>query len=174
MIWYILLILGALFLVWLLAVPVMVSIDTSGHSYLMSLPGIFSARIVPTDGLFQIRGWILFIPYRFNPFMKKKRKKDPEKEAKKKKKKFRIPSGGIPLARDAMRSVRIRKLELELDTDDFLLNAWLVPLFSAVNDNTLTSMRVNFQGYNSLLLDMRIRLGALLWALIRNRYLSIF
>jgi len=171
MIWYILLILVILFVVWLLTVPVMVRIDTTENRYLVTLPGIFSALAVPFNGLFRIRGWILFIPYRFDPFRRKKKERG-EKE--KKKRKFRLPSGGLGMARDALRTIRIRKLDLDLDTDDFMLNAWLVPVFSAVNDSTRTRMRINFEGVNSLSLDMRIRLGALLWALIRNRYKSIF
>jgi len=70
-----------------------------------------------------------------------------------------------------IRSIRIRKLTLEIDTDDFLLNAWLVPLFSLMNSENI-QMRVNFGGSSSLLLDLRGRLGNLLWIVISTKYKS--
>ena len=79
-----------------------------------------------------------------------------------------MPSGGLSLAGDALRTLHIRKLELDLDTGDFPLNAWLVPVFSLAEGSN-RQLRVNFNGVTSLYMDVRIRLGALLWAVIRNR-----
>jgi len=70
-----------------------------------------------------------------------------------------------------IRSIRIRKLSLEIDTDDFLLNAWLVPLFSSMNSENI-QMRVNFEGSSSLFLDLRGRIGNLLWIVISAKYKS--
>jgi hypothetical protein len=169
MVWYSLLILFLLFLLWLLLGPVIIFVDTTSKRYHITLPGIFRAMAVPSEELFQVKGWILFIPYRFNPFKKRNRKRKQKDPVRKKKKKFKVPRGGVGMARDAIRTIRIRKLDLNIDTDDFLLNAWLVPAFSFVNGPN-SRLRVNFEGDSTLLLDMRIRLGALLWAFIRNRY----
>jgi len=68
-------------------------------------------------------------------------------------------------------SIQVRKLTLEIDTDDFLLNAWLVPLFSLMNSENI-QMRVNFEGSSSLLLDLRGRIGNLLWIVISSKYKS--
>lgn len=172
MVWYILIILFSLFLLWLLLGPVVIVVDTSSNRYYLNLPGIFKARVVPTEDLFHVRGWILFVPYRFNPFKKRshKRKKKAQSE---KKKRFKVPKGGVGMVKDAVSTIRVRKLEVDLDTDDFLLNAWLVPVFSVVNLSN-TSLNVNFKGESTLLLELRIRLGALLWVFIRNRYKSYF
>ena len=62
---------------------------------------------------------------------------------------------------------------LDIDTDDFMLNAWLVPAFSFINSENI-QMRVNFHGTSSLVLDLRTRLGLLLWTVIRNKYRSFF
>jgi len=70
-----------------------------------------------------------------------------------------------------IRSMRIRKLSLEIDTDDFLLNAWLVPFFSSMNSENI-QMRVNFEGTSSLILDLRARIGTLLWIVISTKYKS--
>jgi hypothetical protein len=168
MFWILLLILVLLLILWILLIPVMILVRTDTGRYTMSLPGLFSAKVVTGEDLFLFKGWILFVPYRFNPFVPRKNKRRKRKDPAKKKKKFRMPSGGLSLARDALRSVRIRKLELDIDTGDFPLNAWLVPVFSLAEGSN-RSLRVNFNGNTSLFLDMRIRLGVLLWAVIRNR-----
>ena len=71
-----------------------------------------------------------------------------------------------------IRSIRIRKLLLDIDTDDFMLNAWLVPAFSMVNSGNI-QMKVNFEGTSSLILDLRARIGTLLWIVVTNKYKSL-
>jgi len=173
MVLYIFLILCFLFLIWLLLGPVIVYIDSSSNRYFLNLPGIFHARIVSSENLLLVRGWILFVPYRFNPFKKRGARKKKKEKAIEKKKKFKFPKGGAGMVKDAVGTIRVRKLELDLDTDDFLLNAWLVPVFNVISFPN-TRLNINFKGESSLLLDMRIRLGALLWVFIRNRYKSFF
>jgi len=124
--------------------------------------------VVPKDGLFHIRGWILFIPFKFNPFKPKKKK---EREKPRSKKKIKWRSGNVRMMRGALRAFRIKRLEADIDTDDFTLNAWLVPAFSMVNGENIR-LQVNFEGHQSLLLDLRITLGALLWIIITTKYKS--
>jgi hypothetical protein len=166
MIWYILIALLLIFILWLLFVPVIVYTNTDRNRYFLGLPGIFKAVVVEDQDLFHIRGWIFFIPFKFNPF-KQKKKERKEKPTRKKKSKW--PSANFRTVRGVMRALRIRKLELDIDTDDFTLNAWLVPVFSAVNQENVC-MQVNFEGHQSLLIDLRVTLGALLWNIIKARY----
>ena len=168
MIWYLLLILFLLLILWLLLAPVIIIIHTETRRYTLYMPGLFRAEAVTGNGLFLIRGRILFVPYRFNPFARRKKKSRKKEVPRERRKKFKWPRGGLSLARDAFRTIHVKKLELDIDTDDFLLNAWLVPFFSMVQGNQAT-MRVNFEGYNALQLDVRVRMGGLLWAVIRNR-----
>ena len=58
---------------------------------------------------------------------------------------------------------------MDIDTDDFMLNAWLVPAFSAGNNGRNVPMQVNFEGNMFLDLDLRTRLASLAWILIKNR-----
>jgi hypothetical protein len=158
-------------LLWLLFVPVTLFLNTDTSRYHLVLPGIFKAVMIPSAALFDIRVWIFFIPIRFNPFQGKigKTKEKPRKSWRKwSLKKF---AGGRQIISDAALSIRIRKLSLDIDTDDFMLNAWLVPVFSLVNSGDI-QMRVNFEGTSSLLLDLRFRLGTLLWIVIKNKYRS--
>ena len=167
MIWYILISLLLIFLLWLMFIPVILYTNTERNRYLLTLPGIFRAVVVPYEGLFQIRGWIFFIPFKFDLFKKRKRKEEPGPKKKKKKRLWR--SGNIRTMKGALRAFRIRRLEADIDTDDFTLNAWLVPVFSAVNKDNI-HLQVNFEGHQSLLLDLRITLGALLWNIIKAKY----
>jgi len=169
MIWYILISLLLIFLFWLLLVPVIFYTNTDKMRYLLTLPGIFRAVVVMDEGLFHIRGWIFFIPFRFNPFKQRKRKEEHKSGKKKKKRLWR--SGNFQTMRGVLHAFRIRRLEADIDTDDFTMNAWLVPVFSAVNQENI-SLQVNFEGHQSLLLDLRFTLGALLWSIIRTKYRS--
>jgi hypothetical protein len=169
MILYIVISLLLIFLLWLLLVPVIIYTNTDRNRYLLALPGIFKAVVVPEKGLFHVRGWIFFIPFRFHPFQEKKRQ---EKGKPGEKKKRRWGSGNIRMMSAAVRAFRIRRLEADIDTDDFTLNAWLVPLFSMVNGKNIR-LQANFVGYNSLVLDLRVTLGALMWILIKTKYKSI-
>jgi hypothetical protein len=174
MIWIIISSFIAAFLLWLLLAPVIIWLNTDTKHYQIALPGIFKAVVVPTAELFHIRGWVFFIPYKFDPFrMKKKKKKKKSDKPVIKKSRSKQLTGNIHMVIDALRTFRIRKLYLDIDTDDFVLNAWLVPVFSFVNTDNIR-MRVNFEGTSSLLLDLRLRLGVILWILIRNKYKSFF
>ena len=172
MIWYILISLFVALLLWLLLGPVIIFLNTDTNHYHIWLPGIFKVVMVPSPELFYLRGWIFFVPYKYDPFKAKKSKKKKKPAKPVKKRRTKNITGNIQTIMDAVRSFRIRKLFLDLDTDDFMLNAWLVPVFSHINTENIR-MRVNFEGSSSLLLDLRLRLGNILWILIRNKYKSI-
>jgi hypothetical protein len=171
MIWIIIITLLLAFLLWLLLGPVILFLNTETNRYHLALPGIIKIAVVPSTELFHIRGWVFFIPFKYHPFRPRKGKRKEKPEKPKAKKKPRKVSGNINMVIDVVRSLRIRKLYLNLDTDDFILNAWLVPAFSYVNSENIR-MRVNFEGTSSLLLDLRLRLGTLIWIFIRNKYKS--
>lgn len=169
MIWYILILFFITLLLWILLAPVIVLINTEGNRYLITLPGVISLMLVPREELFMVRGWIFFIPFKIDPFKRKKAKPRKEKERVIKMKRSKNRFGNIKIITEAIRSIRIRKLWLDIDTDDYALNAWLVPVFSAVNQTGNIRMQVNFEGNLSLYLDFRTRISRLLWILFRNR-----
>jgi hypothetical protein len=173
MIWIILISLLILLLIWVLVVPVIIYMDTYHNRYILALPGIFKAIAVPSEYLFHIRGRIFCIPFTYNPFLRKPDKKKKEKETEKSAEKRRLKKTlrNLKLVIRVLRSFKIRKLELNIDTDDFMLNAWLITVFSTVNSRNI-QMRANFMGYASLLFDLRIRIGTLLWIFIMNKIKS--
>lgn len=169
MIWYMLITLLLCFLMWLLFVPIILYTDTARNRYFLNLPGIFKAVLVPDGGLFFIRIWILFIPLKYNPF-ETKTKKEKDKPGKKKERHL-WRSSNIRTFQEIMHAFRIRKLEADIDTDDFTLNAWLIPVFTKVNRENM-HLQVNFEGHQSFVLDLRVTLGALVYNFIRTKYKS--
>lgn len=167
MFWYILISLFLFFLLWLLLVPVILYTDTSRNKYFVTLPGIIRVRLVPSETLFDIRGWIFFVPFRFDPFRAGKRKNKPGVKKKRR---------GIPFKLSGMKhalcTVRVRKLDLDLDTEDYSLNTWLIPAFSLLNGGNI-HMQVNFEGRAALVMDLRTRIATLLWKYSQYRYQSI-
>ena len=163
MFWYVTIALIVLLLFWMLVGPVMLQIDTVRQRYRAGLPGVLTARVVPSDGLFFLRFWLFFVPIKIDPFRQRnrRRKKKDRKSVKKKKSRF-----GIHSTRKILRAIRIKRLELDLDTDDFPLNAWLIPLFSVANTHQNVNMRINFEGVLHLRLDLRTRLITIIWLMI--------
>ena len=137
------------------------------NRYLLTLPGVFRAFVIPDKDLFLVKGWIFFVPFRFNPFRVKKKGKGKARDTRKKK----WRPGNIRMMKGAVRAFRIKRLEADIDTDDFTLNAWLVPVFSMVNRENV-QLQVNFEGHHSLVLDLRVTLGTLLWIIIKTKYIS--
>lgn len=173
MFWYILIALVLLTLLWILFAPVIIFMNTEKGKYSLALPGIFHARVVAAADLFVISGSVFFIPYRFNPFQQKRKKTEKENNKPRQRKRAFKPLQGLSMGRNMMHAIRIRKLYLDVDTDDFTLNAWLIPVFSAVNSENIR-LQANFEGNASLLLDLRTSLGALIWAFIHSKYKSMF
>ncbi len=172
MFWYILIALILFTLLWLLLGPVIIFVNTEKDAYSVALPGIVKASVYPKDGLFLIKGSVFFIPYRFNPFGRRSKKSLKQKEKSPRKKRSFKLRGGMNMGRNILHAIRIRKLHLNVDTNDFTVNAWLIPVFSAVNSENIR-LQANFEGEASLLLDLRTSLGALLWAMIKTKYKSM-
>ena len=174
MIWIILISVLIFLLVWILVAPVIIFLDTDNKRYLLILPGIIKVMLVPSEYLFHIRGRIFFIPYTYNFFLRKKGKKKKEKVTEKstEKRKLNKIFRQFKMAVHMLCSFRIRKLELDIDTEDIMLNAWLIPAFSMVNSENI-QLRANFKGHTSLILDLRIRIGTLIWVYFMNRIKSL-
>jgi len=176
MIWYIIIALFTILLTWILLGPVVLQLDTSRNLYRFMLPGVVSLSLVPAAGFFHLRGWIFFVPFRLDPLKmgrsrkgrEKREEKEMMKDEKKDKKKHNRRKGlkSMKKFRKVAGAIRLRALKLDIDTDDYLLNAWLVPAFAAVNSYDNVQMQVNFEGNLSLLMDARTRIGAVLWRLI--------
>jgi hypothetical protein len=133
------------------------------------LPGIINARVVPAKSLTTIRGWIFFIPFRFDLSNLKKGKGKKKEKKDKKKKKARNKKKGMRMIRSVPGAFQVRRLWMNLDTDDFMLNAWLIPVFSTLNNERNIQLQVNFEGKLFMDLDLRTRISSWLWIILKNR-----
>jgi len=169
MIWYLLIIIFIALLTWMLLGPVLLRLNTERNLYQLMLPGVIKAIVVPTQGTIYIRGWIFFIPFRTDLSKIGRGKGKKQGENKKKKKRARKKRGTIRMIRAVPGAFRVRRLWLDLDTDDFIWNAWLIPVFSTLNNERNIRMQVNFEGNLFMDLDLQTRIASLLWVILRNR-----
>ncbi|MBL7112359.1 MAG: hypothetical protein ISS19_10515 [Bacteroidales bacterium] len=155
----------ALFLLWLLFAPLIIRVDSDNQRYSLSVPGIFKAMVVPDDKLFHIRLWVLFIPFKIDP-MRRRMKKGEEQGRNKRKKRRRdfskLMKARLMALKELIRSFTLKKLWLNLDTDDFILNSHLVPVFTTINNQDV-NLTVNYEGEISLFMVLNNRIASLLW-----------
>ncbi len=155
----------ALFLLWILFAPLIIRVDSDNQRYSLSLPGIFKAIVVPDDTLFHIRLWVLFIPFRMDPLGKTMRRVEgPGRRDQKKGRRniSKLMRARIIALKEVTRSFKLKKLSLNLDTDDFILNSHLVPVFTTINYRDV-NLTINYEGEISLFMVLTNRIASLLW-----------
>ena len=170
LLWIILGLLGLLIalLMWILLVPFRLEINSEEDIYRAGIPGLVNASLVPTTELFIVRFRIFFFSYYANPFTpsSEKKEKEPAKDKKEKKKKkgkkgkfpvrrFLKPS--LKFMRDIFNTFRLRKLMIDFDTGDDVLNAQLYPVCYVISRHDRYVM-VNFDDYQRIIVDLRARL----------------
>lgn len=139
----------------MLFVPVTGCIDTISNQYYIKIHGLARANLEgDMSEIVRIRFIVLFFHFYLYPLRKKKSKqkktnKDEGKLKLKKhmpfKKMFRI-----------IRTFKITRFFLDIDTDDYSLNAKLYPLFTLLNYHG-GNCNINFQGRNQLVIYVRNR-----------------
>jgi len=77
------------------------------------------------------------------------------------------PKHPIKIARRLWRSFHVLQFRLNIDTDDYVLNAYLYPAFKAISSKRKMDCVVNFRGQTELLLVIENRLFRILYALFR-------
>jgi hypothetical protein len=153
---------------WALVVPFRVDVDSEKGLYKAGIPGLFMARAEPVKDLFIIRLKIFFLNYWIDPFTKKKKIAKSEKEVSEDKKAKRKNKGrqfkmkgmlrpSLRFLKDIFRAIKLKKLIIDFDTGDDILNAELIPLcyiFSREN----RSVMVNFNDFQRVVIQIRARL----------------
>jgi hypothetical protein len=151
-----LLVIFALFLlliIYLLWAPITLYIDTSANQYFVRLQGIMKASIEGDPSkVIRIRLQILFLNFNFYPLMKRFGSKKKE-TAEKKKHRKRIAMKRIICV---VRTIKVKKFLLEMDTGDCIQNAKLFPLFTLLN-RTRGDFTINFENRNRLALVFQNR-----------------
>jgi hypothetical protein len=145
-------------------------VNTESADYSVRLPGIFKASVIQDESEIYMKIRILFIPFKIRPsgFAGWEPREKPKRK--------RISTGvlkyQIMALKDLIRSFRLRMLHINVDTEDFILNANLIPVLMLTNTAQI-SLNVNFMDENSLIMDLRNRLANFLWTGIKYKYRTI-
>lgn len=93
--------------------------------------------------------------------------KKPAKASKRKRKSAFSVKQGLLLAKNMLKAIRIKRLWIDWDTGDFVVNAWLFPLVRLLNRRNVR-FRINFIGNQEINIFLQTRLSRLGWAFLRT------
>lgn len=168
-----LLIIGVLIIIfsWLLFSPLYLQIDTRRNEYALRWVGIAEANLIPLndDVLLRLRlpFWrkdFSIIKFFVQPTKNKQertRKATPKQQSKTNWRFF------WNFFQRILKSFRVHYFKVELDTDDYVMNAYLYPVCHFLNSPDY-SVSINFQGRNQCWLRVENRLAWVLFALISS------
>lgn len=149
--------------VWVLAAPFSILADTYRNEYYLSFGGIGKAELIPLPGDILIRLKVAFWKKDFYPLHPSKPKKRESPEAEKEKKSRK--KGTVPFRRiiNVLKSFHIKHFRLEIDTDDYIRNAYLWPAVYGIKP-LRRHVSINFDGRNECRLLIQNRIGRMAWA----------
>lgn len=160
----------SVFILYILIIPVTIKIDTYDNIYYVRMQGIWGFKLQKKNDIWKARFSLLFLKFKPDVF-KKKKDKEQSTEVESKPKKIRKKRHGkiriLKLFFRILKTFNIRKIESDLDTGDFPLNAQLIPLFYSMNRRNVT-LSVNFNGINNLYLVVYTRLYKVIYQIIKN------
>lgn len=166
MVSWILLILFFVLLIGFLLIPINICVDTSQEQYYIQLRGLVKASIEGhREEILQIHFRTLFTNFYFYPLRKRtspKLKKTKEVTTEKSKRK-------IPFRRiiQLLKSFKVKKLAMDIDTGNCILNAKLYPAFTFLNYR-FGNFNINFEGKNQMVLFLQNRPIHILKSFIKN------
>ncbi len=164
-----LIILGCLvvLLAWLVLLPIRLVIHTNSGEYRVEWGRLIGARLIFLTDDVKIRMHLPFFHkdfYPLHPSPEAKKKEKPTEKKKKKKKRHSRITKVFPIIKSVLRSFYVRQFKLELDTDNYLTNAYLYPLFYFLNKNR-GEWHINYSGQFALDLEIMNRPVWILFAI---------
>lgn len=139
----------------LLLMPIVLFIDTATNEYYLHLQGLAKASVESHEEEFiRIKLKLFFLSFYFYPlrYIGSKKSKKPENKVVKKRGKSIDFAKGLQL----LKSIRVKRLFVDIDTGDCILNARLYPIFAFLNYKT-GNFNINFEGKNRLALHLYSR-----------------
>ncbi len=179
-----------LFISWILFVPFKFYIDTTVNRYFFEWLGLFKVDFIPDElEIFFIKVKIPFYHFNIYPIRKliveeiekeesKEKEKRNRKEPVKKKKRIvrRINKKEVKklklfskLGWKVFKALRLKKLDVDIDTGDVINNARLIPVFVQFNTNRI-NLRVNYQGSVSVIALLEHSVFRILLILVKFIY----
>lgn len=158
-----LLILILIVLVWIIFVPVSVYIDTATNRYEVFQAGTFSASLV-WENEPGVNLKIVGLPINTSKKSMIAQASPEKKEVKRKSQKS--PEAMWFLIKGIAKSISLRKLVLDFDPGDVVLNAQLVPLLTQAQTKSIR-IATNFNGQLYAHVEMEAYLYKMLWTFIQ-------
>jgi len=138
----------------LLFIPIELYLNTNTNQCFLHLKGLVKARFEnDEEELLRIRVRFFFKNFHFYPLRKLGAPKRQKLGVKKDKKHQGIKPKRILRL---LKSFRIKKLSVNIDTGDYLLNARLYPVFAFLNYHK-GNFNINFEGSNKMVLHLQNR-----------------
>ncbi|MBT8185867.1 MAG: hypothetical protein KJN76_13560 [Eudoraea sp.] len=144
-----------LLILYVLFVPINLFIDTSSNQYYVQITGLAKVHLEGhKEEVIRIKLKTLFMKFYFYPLKKlgtSKKKKQKKEAVKKKSTRF-----GFKKVLRLLRSFKVKRFLLDVDTGDCISNARLYPVFAFLN-YYVGAFHVNFQGRNRLAVHLQNR-----------------
>ena len=150
------------FMTYLLVMPLKVSIDTESGEGMIGWNSWLSAKLTKEKDFeftVQLPFWKRKFDF-FDVFIDSGFKDRPPK---KKKEKRRWGKWSSMRWRNMWKAVKVSEIRVDLDTDDFILNAYLVPVFACLQTWTGYNLKINFLGRRELKLAGEARMIEMLF-----------
>ncbi|REE79888.1 hypothetical protein BX611_2787 [Lutibacter oceani] len=144
-----------LFIVYLLWMPIVLCINTNTNKYFIQFLGLAKASIEgDKKEILKLKLNVLFFNFYFYPLKLKSIKQKGTVKTKKNTKTNKI--GNLKKGIRILKSFKVKKIVVEIDTGDCIMNAKLYPVFALLNYN-FGNFRINFEGRNQMVLYMQNR-----------------
>mgnify|MGYP001820375450 CR=1 FL=1 len=142
-------------LIYLLLTPVSLFIDTRRDKYVIQQKGVVKASVLgDKKEVLKVKLNVLFLKFYLYPLRSSKSKSKPKIKGKKKSKKRKFLSfkTGLKL----LKSFKVKRFRIDIDTGDYIVNAKLYPAFAYLNYK-IGGFNINFQDRNQLVLHIQGR-----------------
>ena len=145
-----------LVITYLLLMPIILKIDTSSNYYCIQIKGLAKANIeADKKELIKINFKVLVFNFSIYP-LKKKQAAEKNTIAKNKTKKKHYIKMNFKTGLRLLKSFKIKKMHVDIDTGNCISNAKLYPIFALLNYKR-GGWNINFEGRNQLVLYIQNR-----------------
>lgn len=135
--------------------PMILVVDTNNEQYYVQMKGVARADVIKDDKeIFIIRLKLFFLKFYIHPLKAKKEKKTGISKAVKVDKKTKKLSFRTVIR--IMRSFKVKKFYINIDTGDCITNSKLYPVFAFLNYRS-GGFHINYKGQNALVLAVENR-----------------
>ncbi len=153
----------------LLWLPIRVEVDTTQEVYMVSWQGVLSFWGKPEEEKWgwhlRVLGWPVSLKSEDNKPKGIQHQNKKEKPTHSKRSSFSFRQAKA-LLQYGWEAIQVKRLYINWDTGDFVLNAWLYPLFRQLSAGK-RQLCINFKGEQDITIRLQTRLGLLALAAMR-------